>query len=566
MMTPSRRHIPLALLAAAMAGTSLAQTPPDAGALQRETERALPRLAPALPTAPPTPMKETAKGATVTVKAFAIEGATLIPVSELAGLLTDLIGKTLSLADLEKAAQRLAEHYRALGWFARVYLPAQDVTSGTVRIVVIEGRLGEVKLDKTDKLRADADYVRLVVSSQLSIGQPLSAEGLERGLLLANDLAGVRATGVLEAGDKAGESRLRLKIDDTPLLTGDLGLNNQGVKATGTWQLAGGLALNNLSGRGDRLSLRGLGADDLSSAQIRYTLPLGANGTRLGLKASELRYRLGDRFVALDAKGRASTWGADLGHPLIRSQSTNLDLNAGIEARRTADDSLGAATRRHDIDAVNLRLGGDSLDGWQGGGLSQYALTLTAGDLDLSGVAADLAADAAGPRSQGGYTKLGGQFARLQRLPGDFTLRAALSAQWAGKNLDSSEKFVLGGAHGIRAYPVNEAAGDAGWLLNLELRRELGQDWQALGFIDAGGIRLHRDTWAGWQGGGTTPNSYELYGAGLGLVWNRPGDWNFSLTIAAPLGSNPGRDASGNNNDGSGQRSSRAWAQLSKLF
>ncbi|MDZ4255090.1 MAG: ShlB/FhaC/HecB family hemolysin secretion/activation protein [Sulfuritalea sp.] len=441
-------------------------------------------------------------------------------------------------------------------------VPAQDVTAGTVRIAVVEGRLGEIKLDKGEKLRADADQVRLIVSSHPTVGQPLSAEGLERSLLLANDLAGIRATGVLEAG----ESRLRLKVEDTAFVTGDLTINNQGVKATGTWQLAGGVALNNLSGRGDRLSLRGLAAQDLSSAQLRYTLPLGANGTQLGLKASELRYRLGDRFVALDAKGNATTLGADLGHPMLRGQNANLVINGGIESRRTADDSLGAATRRHDIDAVTLRVSGDSLDGWQGGGLSQYAIPLTTGDLDISRVAADLAADAAGPRSQGSYTKLGGQFTRLQRLPADFTLRAGLSAQWAGKNLDSSEKFVLGGAYGIRAYPVNEAASDAGWLLNLELRRDIGQGWQALGFIDAGGIRLHQDTWTGWQGGGTTPNSYELYGAGVGLVWNRPGEWNFSLTLAAPLGSNPGRDASGNNNDGSGQRSSRAWAQLSKLF
>lgn len=553
------------ILLAVLASSVHAQTPPDAGTLQRESERQLaaPPAAPGL--APPAPMKKADKGVTVTVKSFAIEGATLIPSAELASLLADKVGQSLTLAELESAAQLLATHYRQRSWFVRVYLPAQDVTDGNVRIRVIEGRLGGVRLDDIGDLRADAAYVQRVIDHRLGIGQPLSATDLERGLLLANDLPGIRATGILEAGDNAGETRLRVKVEDTPFLTADLGLNNHGVKATGVWQGVGGLALNNLSGRGDRLDLRLLAAEDLASGQLRYSHPLGVDGARLALRASHLRYRLGDSFAALDAEGRATTWGADISYPILRGAANNLSLQGSLERRATADDSLGAATRRHDIDALHIGLNGDSLDS-QRGGLTQYNLTLTAGDLDLSGVAGDLATDQAGPRSQGRYAKLAGQIARLQRLPAGLTLHASLTAQFADGNLDSSEKFALGGPNALRAYPVNEASGDEGWLLKLELRKEIAQGWQAIGFIDSGGVRLHKETWAGWQGGSATPNTYQLHGAGLGLVWNRPGDWDIRLTVAAPLADNPGHDTNGDNNDGSGQHSDRSWLSASKRF
>lgn len=563
---PYRQHGFMTLVMFGAAAAVSAQTPPnipDAGTLQREAERDLRRPVPAPQLlAPPVPMKQAAKGVTVTVKSFSIEGATLVPAAELGALLNDQVGKSLTFTDLEQAAQRLAEHYRTLGWFARVYLPEQDITSGVVRIVVIEGRLGAVQIDKSQAMRADADFVNEMVTADMPIGQPLAAVTLERNLLLANDLSGIRTTGILEAGDKIGETRLNIKVEDTNFVTGDLGLNNQGVKATGVMQLSGGLALNDLSGRGDRLDARALVANNLNSVRVSYGVPLAANGTRLNLRLSELTYHLGDRFAALDAKGRASSGGADISYPIVRSQDSNLNLSGGLDARRSADDSLGIAIRRHNVDALNFTLSGDEIDGWQGGGLTQYAVGFVHGKLDLNGIATDLAADQ-NLKAQGTYNKLSGQALRLQRLDGDFTLSLKLAVQWADKNLDSSEQMSLGGPAGVRAYPVNEANGDEGWLMKVELRRPIADGWQAFGFLDSGNIRLHRNPWPGI---GNTPNSYQLSGAGIGVAWNRPGDWNIALTIATPLGSNAGRDVNGNNSDGSGQHSTRAWLDASKLF
>lgn len=559
------KHTRQLLLAAAIlsSAVALAQTPPDAGALQRETGRELRARPPAaVPHAPAAPMPQGAKGATVTVRGFIIDGATLVPADELVALLADLVGQALTLADLERAAQRLAAHYRSKGWLARVYLPAQEIKDGVVHVAVIEGRLSGISVDNAAQ-RADAGLVGRVVAAGLIPAAPLSGDALERGLLLANDLPGIKATGILEPGAARGETRLRLKVEDGPLLAGDAAFANHGARSSGSGQLSAGLVLN--PGGGDQLSLRALAASGLTMLRAGYALPIGSDGWRADIHVTDLRYKLGGDFAALQADGGASTWGAALSYPLRRAESANLNLSAALEARRYADDSLGTPLRRKKADALTLSAAGDAIDGLGGGGFNQFSVSIATGRLDLSGVAADLAADQAGPRTDGGFASVLLSATRLQSLPADYALSAALAAQFAAKNLDSADKFALGGPNGVRAYPVGEGAGDEGWLLNLELRRELGDGWNALALLDVGEVRQYRQPWSNWQAGGTAANRYTLAGAGLGFGWSKPGDIAVQLTLAAPLGPNPGRTAAGRNQDGSAG-GPRAWLRLTKYF
>jgi len=87
-----------------------------------------------------------------------------------------------------------------------------------------------------------------------------------------------------------------------------------------------------------------------------------------------------------------------------------------------------------------------------------------------------------------------------------------VTAQRASKNLDSSEKFVLGGVYGIRAYPQGEAAGDQGWLASLELRQALMPGWQGSVFYDAGGVDINRQPFIAGD------NKRRLSGYGIGLA------------------------------------------------
>lgn len=556
-----------------LAGLSaaLAQTLPDAGSLHRESERSLqaPQTDPKVIPPASRPMAEDDKAVRVTVQSVSITGATLIPTVELENLFQGIIGQSLTLAELEYAAQDVVKQYRKRGWFARVYLPQQDVTAGNIHIQVLESHYDGSRLEQQSD-RASGPYVQNVVTHRLREGEPLSANNLERGLLLANDLPGVRASGLLEPGEAHSTSRLVVQVEDTPLVSGDLGVNSYGLKSTGRIQGVGGLALNDLMGIGDRLSVRALAASSIYSGALNYSLPLGHDGLRLATHGSFLEYKLRDRYKSLDAKGWAYTAGASLIYPLLRQLEHNLYLSTGYEYRQFDDDMLGSSLHRHRVNAFTLGLSGDVRDSFWGGAMTWGSAELTHGHLNIRDVNDDRTFDAVGPDTHGSYTKANFYLNRLQSVGFDgWQILFGLAGQVADGNLGSSERFSLGGPHRVRAYPVNEGNGDEGVFGKIELQKQLGTDWQAIAFYDVGYIRLHKNTWTGWDGGSGQDNSYSLSGVGLGLNWygsEKLQGFSASVSGAVPVDTNRGRDEEGRNNDGSKATAARAWATLNWHF
>jgi hemolysin activation/secretion protein len=178
------------------------------------------------------------------------------------------------------------------------------------------------------------------------------------------------------------------------------------------------------------------------------------------------------------------------------------------------------------------------------------------GHADLAANPTNQATDRIGPRSEGGYHKWAANLARLQRLSDKINLWASVNAQWAGKNLDSSEKLSLGGPSSVRAYPVSEGSGDSGWQATIEGRYSLSAELQLTAFYDHGYIR--RDFDASYAGA-LLPATAELSGAGLSLNWSKPGVFTARATVARRTGDNPLRTlATSKDSDGSLEET-RLW-------
>lgn len=548
-----------------MAGPAVGQVAPNAGSLQRMLRDGVQDIAPQRPPAAP----ETAPdaGPRILVKGFVIDGATLIPTADLQRLLGDRVGREQSLSDLKDAARTIANAYRDRGYFARAFLPAQEVGDGIVRIQVVEGRFGRIIRDE-GTTRADAGFVEDVVGARLTPGEPYSVAALERGILLANDLPGVAADATLKAGASPGTSDLALVVHDTPILTATIGADNSGTRSTGLNRGNAALAVNGLTGYGDQAVLKTTASSHLSYGQAGWTVPLGPDGWRAGLSATALRYRLGGAFHDTDGHGIALTQGAHLSYALIRSPSENLRLRVTYEHGRYDDDLVGEAAHRKRIDKAGIGILGDRSDGWGGGGLTGYEVLLTGGVLDLSRLEGDLALDEASARSDGHFTKIAFDLQRDQAVTTDLFLRGRMAGQWAWGNLDGSEQFALGGPGGVRAYPVNEGLGDRGAYVNLELHRPTTTGWASgldlFGFFDAGIVRQHADPWEGWNAGDDIPNTYPLFGAGIGATYAVSGDFGFALTAAVPIGPNRGATA-GRNQDGS-ETDPWVWFSVTKMF
>ena len=545
-----------------------AQTVPDAGSLQRQLRDGVlstaPQRVPTLPQTVATP--EDANEDRVRVERFSIEGATLVPQADLDAAVQPYLGRMLGLEDLRAAARALADLYRRRGYFARAVLPPQDVSSGTVRIQVVEGRFGKLVIDDQAR-RADGVFVAQVVGARLKEGALYSADALERGLLIANDLPGVRADGLLKAGREHGTSDLALTVRDAPLVRGSIGGDNGGAVSTGQYRSIGSVAIEGLTGRGDRLSVLALGSEGLGYGRLAWSIPIGFDGWRAEAHVSYLRYSLGGSFEPLDGRGSAGAQGIDLTYPVVRRSSNSLNFRAAYEHGQYNDDLLGMAAHRKRIHRFALSLDGEAVDAFGGGGRSHYSIGTTLGSVDLSGLANDSELDRITGRTNGAYAKIEASAVRDQQLGGGTFARVSVSGQWAFKNLDSSEQFALGGPAGVRAYPVNEAMGDTGYVASLELHHGLSSELPGLdlyAFGDVGMIRRHVTTWLGWAPSGAD-NCYGLAGVGVGVSYALRHGVVLGAAISAPLGRNPGGTDPRHNQDGS-RDDARGWLTLSKHF
>lgn len=552
------KYTTASMLALACSVSTSALSAPDAGTLQQQIDRergaALPRKS-----APPEMAPQTTKpvGAqTITVSAFVFKGNTLLSNEQLASVVAPYLVRAITFAELQQAAVDVANAYRAAGWVVHAFLPEQEVSDGRITIQIIEAVFGGTKLEGGQPTRfKEARLLRIINSAQAK-GEALNADRLDRAILLLDDMPGVAASGNLQKGTGKNETELILRATDKPLVNGEVTADNGGAYSTGSARTNGNLYLNSPLGFGDQATASLIHAQGSDYGRLGYTVPAGNDGLRLGASGSYLSYGLvSDSFKDLNVKGTSSTIGLDANYPLIRSRMENLYLGLSAVHKNFYNEASLATTTHYAINDVILSLNGNSFDRLGGDGVNITSLTLTRGDVKLGTLDASENAGLAGT-----FTKLNYYLSRQQSITDSVFAYAAVSGQAASTNLDSAEKFYLGGANGVRAYPANEGGGADGQLLNLELRKRLPNNFNLTGFYDLGHVRVNHN-----NDTNTSPNSVTLKGAGASLAWQSSHSLNLKTTWARRIDNNPNPTSAGNDQDGTLHKN-RVWLNVGMTF
>lgn len=538
---------------------SSGQARPDAGSTLRDMEEQ--PLAPPPPppppprvTEPPPPAAKPAPEARFLLKEVQFTGNTVFESAALTALLRDVLDKEVGFAELSRAAERVTEYYRARGYLlSRAYLPPQEIREGVVQIAVLEVRYGKTVLDNRSRVR---DEVILRHMDPLS-GRLIEQGTLERRLLLVYDLGGVgEPKAVFRPGAETGQSDLAIELGESRAVTGSVEIDNYGNRYAGANRVSVRAQANSPTGLGDRLGARYTkGIPGLEYWRLSYQLPVGADGLTLGAAHSESSYRLGEDFSVLDSSGSASASSATASYPFVRSRAFNIYGQADYE-RRSLQDSVGATSTVTDKSLSLYTLAVTMDYRGRAGDITVVSAGFFRGQLDIQTPLAE-AIDSLTARTQGGFGKVTLSALRIQPLANRMILAISVAAQKASKNLESSEKFVLGGPGGVRAYPAGEAPGDSGYLLRAELRRGLHRPSlpgtiERFLFVDTGSVKTNEDPF------GPGDNTRHLSAFGVGARWELPADFRIQLAVAYRLGS---EEATSDKD-----QKLRGWIQAAKYF
>jgi len=544
---------------------------PDAGQILQEIERDLEvKPLPEAPAVQAAPIEED-QGEKIVIKQFKFEGNKVATEAELQEALSSLTNHEITITQLKTCVDLIAAFYRQKGYLAVATLPDQDITDGVVLIKIVEAKFGGAKIDGEygkDFKRVKPAVISRVVDGNMQKGAALSQDELDHALAITQRMAGFNVTANYQAGEQEGTTDVLLTVKDKPLLSGSLSADNTGGRSTGRHKQTATLAFASPLGYGDTLNLVALhsrGTDYLNGA---YSLPVGAKGLQVGANASYLAYDviLGGEIAAIKPKGASTTLGLDVSYPLIISQKGSLNLEANYDHKIFLNQIKGNGgdyinSSDYKVDVAYLKITGTLNDEFLAGAVNSASVDVGRGRVNLNGSGdASLSppqqqADFEGANTQGYYNRIKWNLSRTQFLAETWSLTFDASGQMADKNLDSSEKFYLGGSNGVRAYPTSEGAGSEGYLMKLELRKYLPNNFTVSAFMDDGYIKQFENNAknAGANVGESltatgTPNEYFLRGYGMSVAWNGPYNSTIKATYSHRIGQNPNPSIDTNTN------------------
>ena len=155
-----------------------------------------------------------AEEVTLILDRLAIDGVTAYEAQELRPIYQDLLGRQVTLADIFAIAADITTRYRNDGFIlSRALVPAQTIEDGIVRITVVEGSVGTVTIDDPDGRDDRTRRLLDTFGKRIQAARPIDIDTLERYLLLANDLPGITAEGILTPStDLLGASDLIIAV------------------------------------------------------------------------------------------------------------------------------------------------------------------------------------------------------------------------------------------------------------------------------------------------------------------------------------------------------------------
>jgi hemolysin activation/secretion protein len=469
----------------------------------------------------------------VTVEGLHVSGIALLTTAEFHTLVASYLGQPLTLSALNRLTHDVVLYFRRHGRpVVDVLVPEQNISTGTVQILVIEGRLGQVRTEGNKWFTAK--QISTPVRTQ-------PGEVIASGPLLA-DIAWINQNPFREVdlvfarGSNPGETDIILRTYDLRPLRVYTGYEDSGNALTGFDRVLAGFNWGNAFGRSQQLNYQFTASPDLEKLKAHsgsYVVPLPAWRHTLTLFGSYARSQpmLGDGTFALD--GRAWQVGARYQIPLTEAGAAwTRTCTLGIDFKRSNNNLAFGGTQvfAQESDVIQgsavFSLSHPDSYGVISGDLT---LVLSPGGLTHGNSAPAYQAARSFARPDYGYAKL--ELERKTKLPAGFFWVTRGIAQLASTNLLGTEQLGLGGASNLRGYEDREANGDDGFVLVNEIhippfrvlgaiaRGKTNDQLDPLVFLDYGTVANHERLPG-------EPSRLELASAGLGFRYNLRGNFN----------------------------------------
>jgi hemolysin activation/secretion protein len=382
------------------------------------------------------------------------------------------LDKPLTFKDIDEILSLVRSLYKSHNMpFMDVIAPPQNVSNGILQIVVIQYRVGMVKVSGNRYFSKNF----ILAQSGIYQGQVLSKSALVSDMNWLNKNPFLHTEALLSPGSTAGSMDINLLAKDVVPFRVYAGYDNQGIPSLGMNEWNAGFNYGNAFGLGQMLSYQLAQSFNARyrSDSLSYEIPFPWKGRLelLGSYSTASPY-INRYFSELGRNAQASVYyKQELPSFYIGKASFNQTAGAGYDFKTTNNNlafgGLQVFQGTAQIDQFPLFYKLSEADSLGITSLSNR-FVISPGDMNADNSTASFNTIYAGTRSNYIYDNI--YISRQEYLPLGTRIISGINFQDANHNLLYSEQLAAGGIYSAPGYSPDAATGSKGVMLNEELK------------------------------------------------------------------------------------------------
>ena len=491
------------------------------------------------------------------VDRYVVEGNTLLGEGQIQKIVEPFTGTALDMNAINEAKNQLENAYRKVGYpTVLVTVPEQTIEEGTVRLLVVEGRIGKITVTGNEYFKK---YELIGKLPSLKIGGVLYEPQFIKELDLLNVHPDRKVAPVLKPGEEMGLIHLELKVNDRLPVHGKVEADNKGPITTPRNRLMTEIQHTNLFGGDEIFTVSTVQTPTdwgkVQNYSASFVTPIKWPDQLISIYASKAISKSvlagGTAFVGggdVSIAGNATIAGVRYLRPLYKSESSQHTLSIGMDYRRLEKTeamfpgSLGSAIVKSPIQYTPLSAAYvGTVQDTHGSSRAFATVKGYVAGMIPGGRKQDFTGNPNNPNdpgqrvgSTGTFAVLQGGMERVHLLPYGATLLLHVDGQWGTQPLVPAEQYFAGGMDTVRGYDNYEAVGDhairgRGEVMTPALQLPLDRIWQRRKSADwvlgVRGVAFYdgANLWVAQPQPGQT-GTFRLEGTGLGLRVRFPKD------------------------------------------
>lgn len=462
------------------------------------------------------------------VTKFDYEKSAVLPEEKLNAVTAEFLNKPITIKDLYRLVGKINKMYQEEGYLTcKAYLPPQRVSGGVVKLMLVEGRTGNVELNfvKGNKTTRTSYIQRRV---KLPKGEIMDMDDLNRQMVYFNGTNDAQLFVKIKPGETNGTTDFTIDVYEPQKYSHTFFTDNAGNETTGYYRAGYFMNIKSLTGNRDSLTMGGIYSKGSFAWSAAYDTPISKSGTKLsvGYSGNSTEIKFGDyRSDGMSGavKGHSTAYTLALRQPCIVNETTRAET--GLEFTHQSADSTWANVAKWVDDLIrdlNLYYSHTSY-GKSHFFYQKHSYTLL-GDYS-SGTSSKN--DVSNMR----YYKLNTYYQKAYQHRQAINIRFDAQKTW-NEEFPSSRAFYLGGMNSVRGYKESYISGYSGFSGSFEYQVPITEDFKHNGFVF-------------YDYGKVSPTNFDntfIHSLGVGIKSN----WNkhvySTITAGFPLKTNLNMD------------------------